>query len=101
MNMSRYEILDAWLERVRADRLWVFEYRTFDVSGYSIAGQLAVVVRHADKHGWELLVPASKDHRTFVTLDAAAAILGVEGCRGLADGTTNSANAGPVHATSG
>lgn len=93
--MTRSEILESWLERVNAERLWCFENRQVEVTGYTIAGRLAIVIRGTND-SWNLLVPASKDTRAFTTLDAAAVILGVEGCRGLAEGTLNSADAGPA-----
>jgi len=83
---KRAEALDLWLERVEASQCWeetVDEGTGPTVTGYIINSQLAVVVRYADRNGWELLVPASTKNSVAATLDGAAAALGVEGCRDL------------------
>lgn len=85
ITQKRRATLDAWLDRVGAYEQWqtVIEHTGATVTGYLINCRVAIVVRYAEGHGWELYVPASDRNRIVDCLDAAAIALKVEGCAGL------------------
>ena len=86
---SREDQLDAWLERVDANEVWSTKIRhnCATLTGYLINCQLVIVLRYASTgDGWELFVPPTTQNRIDATLDAAAELLKVDGCRGLTEG---------------
>jgi hypothetical protein len=80
---TRDDKLERWLERVRARKLWVTAVPGATMHAYLINGRVALVLRHAGGHGWEMFVPASDSLDVARTLDDAALALGTEGCAGL------------------
>jgi hypothetical protein len=83
----RTDLLDAWLDRVDASKRWEFKLpSTGDImAAHIINCQLVITLRYAGRNGWELFVPPSNSNKISDTLDHAAMMLGVEGCRGLVE----------------
>jgi hypothetical protein len=80
---NREDRLERWLERVRARKLWEAAVPGATLEAHLINGRVALLLRHAGGHGWELFVPASDSNEVTRTLDDAALALGTEGCAGL------------------
>lgn len=93
---SRTDQLQLWLDRVNANFMWSAKIpggKGAKIEAHNINGQCALVLRFANKDGWELFVPASNRNEIAHTIDAAAIALGVEGCRGLINDAAHIAKA--------
>lgn len=93
---TSYQVLQDWLKRIGADRLWRYGDKQFDIIGYAVNGEKSrnvfiVTVQYSrqtaheaqEVRGWNIYVPSTNENKTELCIDEAAIKLGVEGCAGL------------------
>lgn len=78
--ISNYPVLDEWLRKHGAFCQWqLYDHRheRQSVEGWMFGSTLAIIVVHADGHGWDIFTPCSNTE-VVATFDDAEKRLGLK-----------------------